>query len=165
MSWTEERIDRLKKMSTRFRPASHFGEALADLHVAGGIGGAPNRTSSSSSPVKAGEEKEAKKSAPAPRRQSLGAQTDATKTALVASPCSPNPGACCSLRSYRSITWAVYSLCPGEQWASIPPASAPAGPGPSPKPPQDSLLDLNDWICKGRSATPVSRTLFLRPAG
>src|SRR5690349_3930174 len=69
MSWTEERIDRLKAMWTKGATASQIAEELGGVSRNAVIGKAHRLgLESRPSPVKAGEEKEKKaKAAPAPR--------------------------------------------------------------------------------------------------
>jgi len=71
MSWTDERIERLKAMWTKGATASQIAEELGGVSRNAVIGKAHRLgLESRPSPVKAGEEKEKKapvKSAPAPR--------------------------------------------------------------------------------------------------
>src|SRR5688572_8183327 len=69
MSWTDERIDRLKAMWTKGATASQIAEELGGVSRNAVIGKAHRLgLESRPSPVKAGEEKEKKaKPAPAPR--------------------------------------------------------------------------------------------------
>jgi GcrA cell cycle regulator len=69
MSWTEERIDRLKAMWTKGSTASQIAEELGGVSRNAVIGKAHRLgLESRPSPVKAGEEKEKKaKAAPAPK--------------------------------------------------------------------------------------------------
>src|SRR3954465_14984192 len=67
MSWTEERIERLKKMWHDGATASQIADELGGVSRNAVIGKAHRLgLEQRPSPVKAGEEKEAKKPAPAP---------------------------------------------------------------------------------------------------
>src|SRR5438132_14336358 len=67
MSWTEERIERLKKMWHDGATASQIADELGGVSRNAVIGKAHRLgLEQRPSPVKAGEEKEAKKAAPAP---------------------------------------------------------------------------------------------------
>jgi GcrA cell cycle regulator len=156
MSWTEERIDRLKKMWHDGATASQIAEELGGVSRNAVIGKAHRLgLEQRPSPVKAGEEKEAKKSAPATAApKPAAAKTDASKAAPVASPVqSTEPRR--PLQSeiqYRSIgPGGFIRQGPGEQQAPIPPAPprrlVPAKPSPEVAD-KTSLLDLNDRICK-----------------
>ncbi len=156
MSWTEERIDRLKKMWHDGATASQIAEELGGVSRNAVIGKAHRLgLEQRPSPVKAGEEKEAKKSAPAAAAPKPAApKSDAPKTAPVASPVqSTEPRR--PLQSeiqYRSIgPGGFIRQGPGEQQAPIPPAPprrlVPAKPSPEVAD-KTSLLDLNDRICK-----------------
>jgi GcrA cell cycle regulator len=156
MSWTEERIDRLKKMWHDGATASQIAEELGGVSRNAVIGKAHRLgLEQRPSPVKAGEEKEAKKSAPAAAAPKPAApKSDAPKAAPVTSPVqSTEPRR--PLQSeiqYRSIgPGGFIRQGPGEQQAPIPPAPprrlVPAKPSPEVAD-KTSLLDLNDRICK-----------------
>jgi len=156
MSWTEERIERLKKMWHDGATASQIAEDLGGVSRNAVIGKAHRLgLEQRPSPVKAGEEKEAKKSAPAAAAQKPAEpKSDAPKAAPVASPVqSTEPRR--PLQSeiqYRSIgPGGFIRQGPGEQQAPIPPAPprrlVPAKPSPEVAD-KTSLLDLNDRICK-----------------
>ena len=156
MSWTEERIERLKKMWHDGATASQIAEDLGGVSRNAVIGKAHRLgLEQRPSPVKAGEEKEAKKSAPAAAATKPAApKSDAPQATPVASPLqSPEPRH--TLQSeiqYRSIgPGGFIRQGPGEQQAPIPPAPprrlVPAKPSPEVAD-KTSLLDLNDRICK-----------------
>ena len=156
MSWTEERIERLKKMWHDGATASQIAEDLGGVSRNAVIGKAHRLgLEQRPSPVKAGEEKEAKKSAPAAAApKPAEPKSDAPKAAPVASPVqSTEPRR--PLQSeiqYRSIgPGGFIRQGPGEQQAPIPPAPprrlVPAKPSPEVAD-KTSLLDLNDRICK-----------------
>jgi len=139
MSWTEERIDRLKKMWHDGATASQIADELGGVSRNAVIGKAHRLgLEQRPSPVKPGEEKESKKPAAAAAPQ--------------ASAPAANPPRSAPEMQYRSIgPGGFIRQGPGEQQAPIPPAPprrlVPAKPSPevADKP---SLLDLNDRICK-----------------
>ena len=164
MSWTEERIERLKKMWHDGATASQIADELGGVSRNAVIGKAHRLgLEQRPSPVKAGEEKEAKKPAP----------TGATSKAATAKPEAPRttPGAAASTSAapaqavpaaphrptsqemqYRSIgPGGFIRQGPGEQQAPIPPAPprrlVPAKPSPEVAD-KTGLLELNDRICK-----------------
>ena len=158
MSWTEERIERLKKMWHDGATASQIADELGGVSRNAVIGKAHRLgLEQRPSPVKPGEEKE-KKAAPAP----AAAKPAAPRTeAPAARPAAPRPGApqaqapqspLPSEMQYRSIgPGGFIRQGPGEQQAPIPPAPprrlVPAKPSPEVAD-KTGLLDLNDRICK-----------------
>jgi GcrA cell cycle regulator len=165
MSWTEERIERLKKMWHDGATASQIADELGGVSRNAVIGKAHRLgLEQRPSPVKPGEEKEAKKSAlasgPAAAAPKIAPKADALKaTPAAATPATPpsQPAAPAQRLSpqelqYRSIgPGGFIRQGPGEQQAPIPPAPprrlVPAKPSPEVAD-KTSLLDLNDRICK-----------------
>src|SRR4051794_20614816 len=160
MSWTEERIERLKKMWHDGATASQIADELGGVSRNAVIGKAHRLgLEQRPSPVKPGEEKEAKKpaaAAPAPKATPKAEASKAAATApQAASPAAP--AATTTPRSapemqYRSIgPGGFVRQGPGDQQAPIPPAPprrlVPAKPSPEVAD-KTSLLDLNDRICK-----------------
>ena len=164
MSWTEERIERLKKMWADGSTASQIADELGGVSRNAVIGKAHRLgLEQRPSPVKAGEEKE-KKAAPAPAAAAPAAKP-APKAAApaapaaspAAAPAAAQPAAPASQRSgseiqYRSIgPGGFVRQGPGDQQAPIPPAPprrlVPAKPSPEVAD-KTSLLELNDRICK-----------------
>jgi GcrA cell cycle regulator len=160
MSWTEERIERLKKMWHDGATASQIADGLGGVSRNAVIGKAHRLgLEQRPSPVKAGEEKD-KKAAPtasAPKvtpKAETAKPTAATSAAPSAAPShpgapSPRPG---PEMQYRSIgPGGFVRQGPGDQQAPIPPAPprrmVPAKPSPEVAD-KTSLLDLNDRICK-----------------
>ena len=163
MSWTEERIERLKKMWSNGATASQIAEELGGVSRNAVIGKAHRLgLDARPSPVKPGEEKE-KKAAPAPapekpapradtpvaRPSAAPQETPAPSTA--AAPASP-PAKPQGEIQYRSIgPGGFVRQGPGDQQAPIPPAPprrlVPAKPSPEVAD-KTGLLDLNDRICK-----------------
>jgi len=162
MSWTEDRIERLKKMWHEGATASQIADELGGVSRNAVIGKAHRLgLEQRPSPVKPGDEKEVRKPAPvaaAPARKSA-LRAEAPRTAAPspapASPAAPDPAA--PHRSgpemqYRSIgPGGFIRQGPGEQQAPIPPAPprrlVPAKPSPEVAD-KTGLLDLNDRICK-----------------
>jgi len=162
MSWTEDRIERLKKMWHEGATASQIADELGGVSRNAVIGKAHRLgLEQRPSPVKPGDEKEVRKPAPvaaAPARKSA-LRAEAPRTAAPspapASPAAPHPAA--PHRSgpemqYRSIgPGGFIRQGPGEQQAPIPPAPprrlVPAKPSPEVAD-KTGLLDLNDRICK-----------------
>jgi GcrA cell cycle regulator len=168
MSWTEERIDRLKSMWTEGATASQIAEELGGVSRNAVIGKAHRLgLESRPSPVKPGEEKEKKaKAAPAPK---------AAKPAPAPKPATPAPqreveaeaprrpvtaGAAPVQRKpvdpqamqYRSVgPGGFIRQGPGDTQAPIPPAPprrlVPAKPS-AEVADKTSLLDLNDRVCR-----------------
>ena len=167
MSWTEERIERLKAMWTKGATASQIAEELGGVSRNAVIGKAHRLgLESRPSPVKAGEEKEKKakptpapkaakpaaapKAAPAePKLASAETPRTATPAASVAQPQrQPDPQA----MQYRSVgPGGFIRQGPGDTQAPIPPAPprrlVPAKPSPEVAD-KTSLLDLNDRVCR-----------------
>jgi GcrA cell cycle regulator len=168
MSWTEERIDRLKAMWTKGATASQIAEELGGVSRNAVIGKAHRLgLESRPSPVKAGEEKEKKpKPAPAPK----AAKPAAPKAVPAAEPkasagegpraASPSPAAAHPARpqadgpamQYRSVgPGGFIRQGPGDTQAPIPPAPprrlVPAKPS-ADVADKTSLLDLNDRVCR-----------------
>ena len=166
MSWTEERIERLKAMWTKGATASQIAEELGGVSRNAVIGKAHRLgLESRPSPVKAGEEKEKKaKPAPAPKAAKPAA---APKAAPAAEPrataaetpraASPTPAAQPrqldpQAMQYRSVgPGGFIRQGPGDTQAPIPPAPprrlVPAKPSPEVAD-KTSLLDLNDRVCR-----------------
>jgi GcrA cell cycle regulator len=156
MSWTEERIERLKKMWHDGATASQIAEELGGVSRNAVIGKAHRLgLEQRPSPVKPGEEKEPKKPAPAvaaakpaPRAEAPRASPSAPTTPQA----TPAPHRSATEMQYRSIgPGGFIRQGPGEQQAPIPPAPprrlVPAKPSPEVAD-KTSLLDLNDRICK-----------------
>jgi GcrA cell cycle regulator len=158
MSWTEERIERLKKMWQEGSTASQIAEELGGVSRNAVIGKAHRLgLEARPSPVKPGEEKE-KPAAAAPKP--VTAERAAPKPAAAAvAPAPPTAPAAPARRpqsgdgmQYRSIgPGGFIRQGPGEQQAPIPPAPprrlVPAKPSPEVAD-KTSLLELNDRICK-----------------
>jgi GcrA cell cycle regulator len=166
MSWTDERIERLKKMWAQGATASQIADELGGVSRNAVIGKAHRLgLEQRPSPVKPGEEKEMKKpaaaaapkpaapKAEAPAPVKAGAAPAAPSAAPAAShpaPHRPTPSA--HDLQYRSIgPGGFVRQGPGDQQAPIPPAPprrlVPAKPSPEVAD-KTSLLDLNDRICK-----------------
>jgi GcrA cell cycle regulator len=155
MSWTEERIERLKKMWHDGATASQIADELGGVSRNAVIGKAHRLgLEQRPSPVKPGEEKEAKKPAPAAAAPKPAAKTEPAKVAPAAPAApqaAPQQRPAADLQ-YRSIgPGGFIRQGPGEQQAPIPPAPprrlVPAKPSPEVAD-KTSLLDLNDRICK-----------------
>ncbi|HEY8433613.1 MAG TPA: GcrA family cell cycle regulator [Sphingomicrobium sp.] len=161
MSWTEDRIERLKKMWHEGATASQIADELGGVSRNAVIGKAHRLgLEQRPSPVKPGDEKDAKKPAPATAAPKPAPKPEAPKPAAVASaaaaPATPTqPAAPDRSRpemQYRSIgPGGFIRQGPGEQQAPIPPAPprrlVPAKPSPEVAD-KTSLLELNDRICK-----------------
>ena len=163
MSWTEERIERLKKMWHEGATASQIADELGGVSRNAVIGKAHRLgLEQRPSPVKPGEEKEARKPAPAPAAAAPAKPKTEPEPALAAAPAAaPSPsGRIPSPQrqptpqelQYRSIgPGGFIRQGPGEQQAPIPPAPprrlVPAKPSPEVAD-KTSLLELNDRICK-----------------
>jgi GcrA cell cycle regulator len=152
MSWTEERIDRLKKMWHDGATASQIADELGGVSRNAVIGKA-HRLDSNGVLPRSRRAKEAE-SAAAEAPKPAAPKSDAPKAAPVTSPVqSTEPRR--PLQSeiqYRSIgPGGFIRQGPGEQQAPIPPAPprrlVPAKPSPEVAD-KTSLLDLNDRICK-----------------
>jgi GcrA cell cycle regulator len=160
MSWTEERIDRLKKMWQDGSTASQIADELGGVSRNAVIGKAHRLgLEARPSPVKPGEEKEkpaaaapAPKPAPAERPAPKPAVAEAERAAPAQSPARTPQRAHSDNIQYRSIgPGGFVRQGPGDQQAPIPPAPprrlVPAKPSPEVAD-KTSLLDLNDRICK-----------------
>ena len=162
MSWTEERIERLKKMWADGATASQIADELGSVSRNAVIGKAHRLgLEQRPSPVKAGEEKEAKKAAPAaatpkpavPRAEApkpVPAETAAPAATAQMPPANPPRSA--PEMQYRSIgPGGFIRQGPGDQQPPIPPAPprrlVPAKPSPEVAD-KTGLLDLNDRVCK-----------------
>jgi len=163
MSWTEERIERLKKMWADGSTASQIADELGGVSRNAVIGKAHRLgLEQRPSPVKAGEEKEKKAAAPAaaapvarpaPKAAAPAAAAPAaTETAApAAQPPQGRPQRSGEIQ-YRSIgPGGFIRQGPGDQQPPIPPAPprrlVPAKPSPEVAD-KTSLLELNDRICK-----------------
>ncbi len=161
MSWTEDRIERLKKMWHEGATASQIADELGGVSRNAVIGKAHRLgLEQRPSPVKPGDEKDAKKPAPASAAPKPAPKPEAPKPAAAAAaavaPATPTlPAAPDRSRpemQYRSIgPGGFIRQGPGEQQAPIPPAPprrlVPAKPSPEVAD-KTSLLELNDRICK-----------------
>jgi GcrA cell cycle regulator len=167
MSWTEERIDRLKAMWTKGATASQIAEELGGVSRNAVIGKAHRLgLESRPSPVKAGEEKEKKAKAPAPRvpktvaakptpspSESKFSAAEAPRPAASAAPAEPKaPASGAPTMQYRSVgPGGFIRQGPGDTQAPIPPAPprrlVPAKPS-ADVADKTSLLDLNDRVCR-----------------
>ena len=162
MSWTEERIERLKKMWHDGSTASQIADELGGVSRNAVIGKAHRLgLEQRPSPVKPGEEKEVKKAAPAaaaapkpaaPKAEAPKPSAVAAAPATPATPHAPHQNRSAPEMQYRSIgPGGFIRQGPGEQQAPIPPAPprrlVPAKPSPEVAD-KTSLLELNDRICK-----------------
>jgi GcrA cell cycle regulator len=158
MSWTEERIERLKKMWHEGATASQIADELGGVSRNAVIGKAHRLgLEQRPSPVKPGEEKEVKKLASAAAAKPAKAETPkadpaATSNSKTAQPTAPAQRLTPQEMQYRSIgPGGFIRQGPGEQQAPIPPAPprrlVPAKPSPEVAD-KTSLLELNDRICK-----------------
>src|SRR5437763_6105501 len=155
MSWTDERIERLKKMWHDGATASQIADELGGVSRNAVIGKAHRLgLEQRPSPVKAGEEKEAKKPAPLAASSRPVPKADAP-TAAPDTPATTHPpplNRSAPEMQYRSIgPGGFIRQGPGDQQPPIPPAPprrlVPAKPSPEVAD-KTSLLDLNDRICK-----------------
>ena len=167
MSWTEERIERLKAMWTEGSTASQIADELGGVSRNAVIGKAHRLgLEARPSPVKPGEEKEKPApaaAAPAPKAEKVERPAPrAAAPAPAPEQAAPAPAAAAPTRSpqrpanpdlqYRSIgPGGFVRQGPGDQQAPIPPAPprrlVPAKPSPEVAD-KTGLLDLNDRICK-----------------
>jgi GcrA cell cycle regulator len=162
MSWTDERIERLKKMWAEGATASQIADELGGVSRNAVIGKAHRLgLEQRPSPVKPGEEKEAKKAAPASVAPAPAAKpvpkADAPVRSTPPAAAQPGPGTIANPRSapemqYRSIgPGGFIRQGPGDQQPPIPPAPprrlVPAKPSPEVAD-KTSLLELNDRVCK-----------------
>ena len=162
MSWTEERIERLKKMWHDGATASQIADELGGVSRNAVIGKAHRLgLEQRPSPVKPGEEKEAKAKAapaPAPAAPKPAAKADSPTPRAAPPAASGAPGAAPAPQrptqelQYRSIgPGGFIRQGPGDQQPPIPPAPprrlVPAKPSPEIAN-KTSLLDLNDKVCR-----------------
>lgn len=170
MSWTEERIERLKSLWSDGATASQIAEDLGGVSRNAVIGKAHRLgLESRPSPVRAGEEKEKKaKSAPAPRAAKAVPAPKPTPVSTpeprateaepprpaVAVPAEPPQGKRSDSNAiqYRSVgPGGFIRQGPGDTQAPIPPAPprrlVPAKPS-AEVADKTSLLDLNDRVCR-----------------
>lgn len=166
MSWTEERIDRLKTMWANGATASQIADELGGVSRNAVIGKAHRLgLEARPSPVKPGEEKEHRAPAaaapapkpapaqrPAPKAEAAAAPAAEAAPSAPAQPAPRSPQRSSSEMQYRSIgPGGFIRQGPGDQQAPIPPAPprrlVPAKPSPEVAD-KTSLLDLNDRICK-----------------
>ena len=161
MSWTDERIERLKKMWSQGATASQIADELGGVSRNAVIGKAHRLgLEQRPSPVKPGEEKEAKKPRGPGGRQpetrcTEGRGPKARSAARRLPQHRPRPlrrRALAPEMQYRSIgPGGFVRQGPGDQQAPIPPAPprrlVPAKPSPEVAD-KTGLLDLNDRICK-----------------
>jgi GcrA cell cycle regulator len=163
MSWTDERIERLKKMWHDGATASQIADELGGVSRNAVIGKAHRLgLEQRPSPVKPGEDEKAKKPAPAavaaPAKPAAAPKAEAPKPAPAApapqqsAPAAPQQRPSGDNIQYRSIgPGGFVRQGPGDQQAPIPPAPprrlVPAKPSPEVAD-KTSLLDLNDRICK-----------------
>ncbi len=158
MSWTDERIERLKKMWAQGATASQIADDLGGVSRNAVIGKAHRLgLEQRPSPVKPGEEKEVKKATASGTAPRPAPKVEVPKPAPAApAPASASPRPAQRLTpqelQYRSIgPGGFIRQGPGEQQAPIPPAPprrlVPAKPSPEVAD-KTGLLDLNDRICK-----------------
>ena len=163
MSWTEERIERLKKMWHDGATASQIADELGGVSRNAVIGKAHRLgLEQRPSPVKPGDDKEDKKAAPAPAAAPLkgAAKAEAPRSAAPAAAPAATPAAAHPPAQNRSAPEMQYRSIgpggfirqgPGDQQPPIPPAPprrlVPAKPSPEVAD-KTGLLDLNDRICK-----------------
>ena len=163
MSWTDERIERLKNMWAKGATASQIADELGGVSRNAVIGKAHRLgLEQRPSPVKPGEEKEAKKPAatapaaaapkPAPKAEAPKPAAAAPATAAPAAPQAATPNRSAPEMQYRSIgPGGFIRPGPGDQQPPIPPAPprrlVPAKPSPEVAD-KTGLLDLNDRVCK-----------------
>ena len=165
MSWTEERIDRLKAMWTEGATASQIADELGGVSRNAVIGKAHRLgLEARPSPVKAGEEKErpAPAAASAPAAKPAPAERAAPKPAAAAAAAPERAAPAHPPRTpqrtpsenvqYRSIgPGGFIRQGPGDQQPPIPPAPprrlVPAKPS-AEIADKTSLLDLNDRVCR-----------------
>ena len=158
MSWTDERIDRLKKMWSEGATASQIADELGGVSRNAVIGKAHRLgLDARPSPVKPGEEKEKKAAAspkPAPRAETPPPAPAAAPVAdpVVAPPTRTPQRASGDNIQYRSVgPGGFIRQGPGDTQAPIPPAPprrlVPAKPS-AEVADKTGLLDLNDRICK-----------------
>jgi GcrA cell cycle regulator len=168
MSWTEERIDRLKSMWTKGATASQIAEELGGVSRNAVIGKAHRLgLESRPSPVKPGEEKEKKAKAPPPPRAAKPAPApkvaapapqpkepspEASRRPVSAGTAAAQPKPGETTIQYRSVgPGGFIRQGPGDTQAPIPPAQprrlVPGKPS-AEVADKTSLLDLNDRVCR-----------------
>ncbi|MEO6256408.1 MAG: GcrA family cell cycle regulator [Sphingomicrobium sp.] len=162
MSWTDERIDRLKKMWSGGSTASQIADELGGVSRNAVIGKAHRLgLDARPSPVKPGEEKVKKPAAAAPAAAKPAPRADAaSRQPAAAAPDPADPPVITRTPQrvqpdgiqYRSIgPGGFIRQGPGDTQAPIPPAPprrlVPAKPS-AEVADKTSLLDLNDRICK-----------------
>ena len=169
MSWTDERIERLKSMWTEGATASQIAEELGGVSRNAVIGKAHRLgLESRPSPVKPGEEKEKKAkappppkaakpapapkaAAPAPQPKEPAAEASRRPVTAGAAPAQSKSGDATTIQ-YRSVgPGGFIRQGPGDTQAPIPPAPprrlVPAKPS-ADVADKTSLLDLNDRVCR-----------------
>jgi GcrA cell cycle regulator len=158
MSWTDERIERLKKMWHDGATASQIADELGGVSRNAVIGKAHRLgLEQRPSPVKPGEEKD-RKASPAPASAKAAPRPDVpvSRPANTPAPAAAVPGAPAprsgTEMQYRSVgPGGFIRQGPGDQQPPIPPAPprrlVPAKPSPEVAD-KTGLLDLNDRICK-----------------
>jgi GcrA cell cycle regulator len=155
MSWTEERIERLKAMWAEGATASEIAEKLGGVSRNAVIGKAHRLgLEARPSPVKPGEEKDhapaaAKPAKADPARKPAPEKAHSQPAHL---PGAPQPRRASDNMQYRSVgPGGFIRQGPGDQQAPIPPAPprrlVPAKPIPEVAD-KTGLLELNDRICK-----------------
>jgi GcrA cell cycle regulator len=155
MAWTEERIDRLKKMWADGATASEIAEKLGGISRNAVIGKAHRLgLESRPSPVKPGEDKAparkaAPRAAPSPKAAPAAEKPKPEREPVHRQPQRPQGS---DQMQYRSIgPGGFIRQGPGDQQAPIPPAPPrrliPAKPSPEVAD-KTGLLELNDRICK-----------------
>ena len=166
MSWTDERIERLKAMWTKGSTASQIAEELGGVSRNAVIGKAHRLgLESRPSPVKAGEEKEKKAKAaptlkapkpiaakPAPSAVEPKLSAEDNRPSAKAAPAQPKTSPEGTVLQYRSVgPGGFIRQGPGDTQAPIPPAPprrlVPAKPS-ADVADKTSLLDLNDRVCR-----------------
>ena len=154
MSWTDERIERLKAMWAKGATASQIADELGGVSRNAVIGKAHRLgLEQRPSPVKPGDEDKAKKPAAAPATAKAAAPKAEAPAATPSSPAQPPmPPRSAPEMQYRSIgPGGFIRQGPGDQQPPIPPAPprrlVPAKPSPEVAD-KTSLLELNDRVCK-----------------
>ena len=164
MSWTDERIDRLKALWLQGMTASQIADELGGVSRNAVIGKAHRLgLQSRPSPVKHEHEGEIAEATPKPKEKRVEASAPATEPAAEPRPeprrSAPEPAAPAGTAKAEPVQPQVRSIGPGgfvrqgpsDQQAPIPPAPprrlVPAKPSPEVAD-KTSLLDLNEKICK-----------------
>jgi GcrA cell cycle regulator len=163
MSWTDERIDRLKELWTQGMTASQIADELGGVSRNAVIGKAHRLgLQSRPSPVKPNEGPEAGPSPFEPEAEAEGRaepepaeaepEAGAAEAEADPAPAAPEPAPAAPQPLIRSIgPGGFVRQAPGEQQSPIPPAPprrlVPAKPSPEIAD-KTSLLDLNEKICK-----------------